>query len=321
MTLKTWIVTDGKIGTEKQCLALAEALGLKPIIKRIEAKFPWSKLPPPFWVQPLVALDEKKGDSLEEPWPQVIIAASRCAAAPVAAIKQKLGKEIFTIFIQNPQMDLSDFDVVIAPQHDELKGKNLIEIQGALHNLSKEELIKEGRIWKEIIPDNLPRPWVAVLLGGNSKHHRASPTLMEFYGSRLRQMAMRQPMSFLVTASRRTSPDAFQAFKTALGEAPMYIWNGLGDNPYHGFLDLADYIVVTNDSVSMLSEAASTEKPIYALPLEGGGRRLNKFYESFQSQGIIQPFEGKLEDWTYKAPNNMQEVLKKLQKDLKKIKI
>jgi hypothetical protein len=321
MSLKTWIVTDGKIGTEKQCLALAEALDLKPIIKRIKAKFPWNKLPPPFWINPLRALDEKAGDLLEEPWPQVIIAASRCAAAPVAAIKRKLGKEIFTIFIQNPQMNLSAFDVVIAPQHDGLTGKNLIEIQGALHNLDKEKLSKEGYVWKGIIPTDLPRPWVAVLLGGNSKHHRASPALMEFYGARLRQMAMRQPMSFLVTASRRTSSEAFHAFKTALGEAPMYLWNGLGDNPYHGFLDLADYIVVTNDSVSMLSEAASTEKPIYALQLEGGGRRLNQFYESFQEQGIIQPFEGKLEDWTYKAPDNMKWILKKLQKNLKKIKV
>ncbi len=320
MTLTTWIVTDGKVGTEKQCIALAEALGLKPIIKRIKAKFPWSKLPPPLWINPLGAFDEKEGDTLAEPWPQVIIAATRCAAAPVAAIKKKLGKSIFTIFIQNPQMDLSNFDVVIAPQHDGLKGKNLIEIQGALHNLSKGELAKEGRIWKDIIPEGLPRPWVAVLLGGNSHHHRVSPALMEFYGSRLRQMALRQPMSFLVTASRRTPPDAFQAFKTALGHVPRYIWNGLGDNPYHGFLDLADYILVTNDSVAMMSEAAATEKPLYALPLEGGGKRLNKFYASLQEQGIIQSFEGKLEELTYKAPENMTAVLKVLQKDLGKIK-
>jgi hypothetical protein len=305
------------VGTEKQCLALAEMLGIKAKLKRISVRFPWSSLPPILWFNPLEALDPESKEQFQAPWPDLVIAASRVAAAPVAFFKKKLGKKITTIFIQNPYMSLHHFDLVIAPQHDGLSGKNLIPTQGALHNVTPELLKKEGGKWARILPQDFPRPWVSVLLGGNSRHHTMDLDTMEYYGSELRHLAQRSPMSFFITASRRTPPEAVQAFKIALGDAHVFLWNGLGDNPYYGFLALGDFILVTNDSVSMLSEAASVGKPLYAMKLEGGSRRLDRFYEGLVRQDICRPFEGELEFWSPKPFDDRALVLSQIKKKIK----
>ena len=320
MTLKTWVIADHKIGTKKQCLAIAEGLGLKPTIKEITPLFPWSYLPPQFWWNALARLDTKHGDALTEPWPQVIIGGGRVAAAPIAHIKKILGNRVLTIFVQNPYINLGDFDFVILPKHDNLSAPNVIQTDGALHNITDLDLTKAVRAWEPIIPAECHRPLVAVLLGGNSHHHSMTPELMEYYASKLRQLAQRQPMSFLITASRRTPHEALLAFKTALGDTPYFLWNGMGDNPYLGFLGLADYILVTNDSISMVSEAVITRKPVYIMELDGGSARINTFFESFEEQGFIRPFDGILEEWTYTPPNDMAKVVKVIAPALKKIK-
>ncbi|UNM06641.1 MAG: mitochondrial fission ELM1 family protein [Holosporaceae bacterium] len=73
----------------------------------------------------------------------------------------------------------------------------------------------------------------------------------------------------MVTPSRRTPQESLTAFRRALGDCHHFIWNELGDNPYYGFLALGDIVIVTNDSVSMLSEAASLGKPLYTFALRG----------------------------------------------------
>ncbi len=316
--MNAWVVTDGKIGTEKQCLALAEALGLDVSVKRIAARFPWTHLPPSLWFNPINALtSDSKTILMGEPWPAVIIAASRVAAAPVAQIKKILGAKIKIIFLQNPYLDLSCFDVVIAPKHDGLKGKNLIETMGALHNVTPERLVKEKEKWAKILPKTMPRPWVSILLGGNSRHHKMDPDTMEYYGSRLRHLAQRSEMSFLVTPSRRTPRESLTAFRRALGDCHHFIWNELGDNPYYGFLALGDIIIVTNDSVSMLSEAASLGKPLYTFSLRGGRRRLNLFNNYLEDAGIVRPFNGFFDEWDPKPVNDMAHVVKELRKKIK----
>lgn len=315
--MKTWIVTDGKIGTEKQCRALAEMLGLKATVKTISVKFPWTLLPPSFWIKPWSALDSASQKELSEPWPDLIIAASRIASAPIAALKKKLGKKITTIFIQNPYINLNAFDAVIAPRHDELSGSNLISIPGALHNVTKDLLTKESKKWTSILPTDFPRPWVTILLGGNSNHHTMDLDTIEYFGAQLRHLAQRSSMSFFITASRRTPQEALQVFKTALGDSHVFLWNGLGDNPYYGFLGLGDFILVTNDSVSMLSEAVGTGKPVYTLNLPGGNGRLDKFQDHLIEQGLCRPFEGELETWVQKPFDLKSYLLQQLKKKIK----
>ena len=316
--MKTWIITDGKVGTEKQCVALAEALGLDAIVKRISVRFPWSYLPPSLWVNPLSALTKESQTSLfTESWPDIIIGASRVVAAPLAQIKKLVGPRVKTIFLQNPYMSLDQFDVVIAPKHDRLQGKNLIETTGALHNVNPERLKAEKDKWSKILPKDMPRPWVSILLGGNSRHHQMDPHMMEYYGAQLRHLAQRSDMSFLITPSRRTPRESFDAFRKEMGETHHYIWNELGENPYYGFLALGDMIIVTNDSVSMLSEAASLGKPVYTFKLRGGRSRLDRFNAYLEDEGIVRPFNGYFDDWQPKAINDLDHVVKAVKKKIK----
>lgn len=316
--MNAWIITDGKVGTEKQCIALAEALGLALSVKRIAARFPWTHLPPRLWWNPLNALDEESQTILtaESP-PDILIGASRVAAAPVAYLKKKWGSKVKAIFLQNPYLPLSYFDVVISPKHDRLSGKNLIETHGALHNVTPERLTKEGAAWAKILPKTLPRPWVSVLLGGNSRHHTMDPYTMDYYGSQLRHLAQRSKMSFLITPSRRTPRESLEAFKKALGDTHHYVWNELGDNPYYGFLALGDIVIVTNDSVSMLSEAAALGKPLYTFELKGGRRRLNRFNAHLVDEGVARPFTGYFDEWTPRPLKDMEHVLRNIKKKIK----
>ena len=89
-----------------------------------------------------------------------------------------------------------------------------------------------------------------------------------------------------------------------LKETGAYIWDGQGDNPYEGFLALADHIIVTADSVSMTSEAATTGKPVYRVDLDGGAKRLKSFHTAMDECGITRPFKNRLENWQYKNLND-----------------
>src|SRR5690606_27230614 len=84
-----------------------------------------------------------------------------------------------------------------------------------------------------------------------------------------------------------------------------YFWDGSGDNPYTGILAAADYIIVTEDSVSMTSEALATGKPVHIASLDGGARRLDKFHRLLREQGYTRPFTGLLEEWSYTLPDDM----------------
>src|SRR5690606_1910720 len=96
----------------------------------------------------------------------------------------------------------------------------------------------------------------------------------------------------------------------------IFFWDGRGDNPYFGFLGIADYIIVTEDSVSMTSEAISTGKPVYIAPLDGGAKRLNAFHRLLREQGYTRPFTGLLEQWSYDPPQDTKNVADRIRAQL-----
>lgn len=303
-----WILTDGKKGTENQCIGLAQALSLQPIIKRIQPKFPWSILPPHLWMSPLKGV---KGIESHEPWPDILIAASR-SAGPVAKEIRRLSQgKTFVIFLQNPYISPSHFDVVIAPQHDQLKGKNVIETLGALHGITPKVLEEAYEHHKKTFA-HLPLKKVSILLGGKTHHYEMTPQMMGQYGTLLKKAANSQKVGYLVTASRRTSEECFAHFKEGLGDTPCYIWDGKGDNPYTGFLAHSDVILVTEDSVSMISEAIATGKPVYLLTLKGHSKRLSRFHNALLEKGCVRLFEGSLEPWAHESVDTMTHVVEQL---------
>jgi len=103
----------------------------------------------------------------------------------------------------------------------------------------------------------------------------------------------------MITTSRRTGAEAEAILRTKLSGPNVEIWSGAGENPYFGYLGLADHILVTADSVSMITEASASGKPVQVLPLEGGSKKFERFHEAMRAAGITRPFDGSLQSWDY----------------------
>lgn len=301
-----WVLSDGSAGMEVQCLGLAEALGLKPLVKRLQITRPWRWLAPRFVPNPLSSIGPK-GDQIEPPWPGLVISCGRQSVAPALAIRKSSGGRTFAVHIQNPMVNLSRFDVIVAPRHDRLQGPNVIQTTGGLNQITAQRLQHEaGRFGARIA--HLPQPRVAVLIGGNNKAYRLTKALAQRLGQDLAEMSRREGAGLLITPSRRTGTGIVSALRSALAGCPAEIWDGTGENPYFAYLALADAFVVTGDSVNMVTEAASTGKPVYIVELEGGSAKFRRFHESLRQAGVTRPFEGRLETWSYAALRDTEEV-------------
>ncbi|MDF1722412.1 MAG: mitochondrial fission ELM1 family protein [Minwuia sp.] len=295
--LETWVVTDGKPGMQNQCVGLAEALGTTPSIRHLVIRQPWRSLPPHLWFAPLSALGPGS-DALAPPWPDLLIATGRQAVAPAMAIRRLSGGRTFCVQIQNPKVSVSRFDLIAAPLHDRLTGPNVVETHGALGRVSPAKLAEEAERFRASV-DALPQPRIMVSLGGDNSVFRMTETVIDRLGGQLRQIAADNGAALLITPSRRTDPALGERLRGLLSGLP-YLWHdGTGANPYLGWLGLADAVVVTGDSVNMVSEACATGKPVFVVDLEGGNAKFTRFHTALRRDGLTRPFIGRLEHWTY----------------------
>jgi mitochondrial fission protein ELM1 len=307
-----WVLTDGKVGMENQCLGLARALGFAPVIKRVAIRLPWRLLPPQLWVDALAATTER----LAPPWPDLLIATGRQTVALSIAIRQAAGGRCFTVQLQDPDVSPAKFDLVVAPEHDGLAGANVIATRGAMHGVSKEALAAAADKFRARLA-SLKRPLVAVLLGGSNGRHRMDRESMARLGALLRRVAEERGAGLAITPSRRTGADNLAALRDALAGTPCEIWDETGDNPYLGYLALADAIVATSDSVNMVSEACATGKPVHVFHLPGGSAKFRRFHATFEAAGYTRPFDGRLESWAYDPLRETERVAASIRARLK----
>ena len=245
--LTTWILTDGTVGMRIQCLGLAKAAGLTPIIKRIHPSLLLRALPALGTVPGVPAA--AGGDPMAEPWPDVVISCGRRTAGAAIAVKRLSGGRAFLAHIQDPRLDPRRFDLLVVPEHDPTRGPNVVTTLGALNPHDPAILADAARQW-EIEAAGLPRPYVAVMVGGSNKRYDFSPDAVARFVRQLRQVA-NDGAGLLVATSRRTDAATRAALKDGLADLPALVWDGEGENPYLGFLALADALIVTSDSVNM----------------------------------------------------------------------
>jgi mitochondrial fission protein ELM1 len=293
--LRCWVLSDGRAGSEAQSLGLAEALGLKPEVKRLEVRAPWRWLPPGLWPRPLGALAAGSAP-LAPPRPELVIACGRLTAAPAAALRRAGQGAVRAVQIQDSKLAPGRFDLVIVPAHDRLRGPNVLTSLGALNLVTPARLAEAAEGLTGALSE-LPRPRVAVLVGGSSKVHRQTPALARRLGCDLAALARDEGAGLMVTVSRRTGEAATAGLREALAGTSAVFWDGQGENPYFGYLGLADAILVTEDSVTMASEAVATRKPVQVIALEGGSAKFHRFHEALRAGGHTRPFAGRLERW------------------------
>jgi len=273
---KTWILTDGSVGMEAQGIAVAEAVGLPFSLKRVRVAGALRWVPARLQIYlPAARLLQSvsANEPLRAPWPRLVISIGRRSVPIALAVKRVSGA--FALHIQNPRVPPRLFDLIAAPVHDDFQAPNAIATFGAVHSVTAERLAEAGRRFAPQV-EKLPKPHVAVLLGGDSQAFSFPPDAAASFGAKLAALARETGGSLLVTPSRRTRKESIAALETALKDVPHVIWDGSGDNPYFGFLALGDAIVVTEDSVNMVTEAAGTGKPVYIQSLPGRSNRLSR---------------------------------------------
>jgi mitochondrial fission protein ELM1 len=303
--LKIWVLTDGRAGNEAQALGLAEALA-----RRRPCKITTRRIPPKDWTARMPAhlwhgLGAREGGwpfnaykpkvrRIKPPWPDLAIGAGRRIAPLVAALKQLYG--VRTVQILDPQMPLTDFDLVVIPDHDRVTNGNVITTLGAVGRNTPGIVAAAAEPWRARLR-NLPEPRVAVLLGGPSKLARFGGGAAGRVTDALEALA-EAGYGLMVTPSLRTPEGLVSRLREALGE-DAFVWDGTGDNPYPGILELAEAVLVTSDSVNMASEAASTGKPVYVFPLKGMAGKITRFHAALEAHGAARRFEGAIESWSY----------------------
>ena len=306
---KCWVITEGLKGTENQCLALAEAVGLTPDIKIVKLKQPWKSVTP--WIDHFSKKAFAAGSSeFKAPWPDLIIASGRKAIAPSLWIKRENEGRTKLVIVQSPVVKNDAFDLVVAPRHDNYKHGNVLAITGALSLINAAKLASAKTQWQSTF-EKMPSPRVAVLVGGNSRTHTITRDIVKKLTMQLEQL-LAKGHSVMVTASRRTPIEMQKKMSKTLSHPNLYFWDGSGDNPYQGMLAWADILLVTEDSVSMLSEAVSTGKPVYIIKMQGGSERFQRFYDYLFENDYARPFDGKIDAWTYLPPNDLDQAARKV---------
>ncbi len=290
-----WVLTDGKAGDEAQCLGVTDALGLEPEIRRVSPRAPFS------WAMPWGSIDPREAPSrraspIAPPFPNLVVASGRRAVPSLAAVKRASGGRVFTVFLKDPRTGPGAADLIWVPEHDRLRGPNVFVTLTSPHRMSPARLA-EARARPDSRLAALPRPRTAVLVGGDSRHHRFSAEDIARLAGHLAELA-RAGVSLMITVSRRTPPN-LRARLAALAGPGAFLWDGTGPNPYISMLALADAIVVTADSSNMVGEAAATGAPVLVFDPSGGHPKLSAFLKALEEYGAVQPFRGRLESFAY----------------------
>lgn len=298
-----WVVTNGMAGFEMQAIGVAEALGLRPDLKRVTPPAPYRWLAP--WGPAAPNAD------ITSPWPHIVIASGRQAIPYARKIKRASAGKTFVVILQNPKVDPAHFDLVWAPEHDRLSGPNIVSTLTAPNRITAETLSKAAHGLRQRYA-SLPAKKIAVVLGGPNKVYDFSSGDMRRLAKSLKVLAETENAGLIITTSRRTGAEATLVLREELSAVPHDIYDAANDpaeaNPYPGMLGIADAVIVTCDSHNMVGEATVTGKPVYVVELKGGSPKFRRFLDALYINNVARQFDGLLETWSYAPLNATQEI-------------
>ena len=246
----------------------------------------------------LWGFDAASRESLKHgPWPAVAIATGRRLAPALRYIK-RMSPSTFAVQIMSPMMDTKYFDAVLLPSHDKREGENIYVTLGAPNRVTQAKIAEQAAKWR--LKLNLHAPVTALLLGGGTDEGEMQVSDAE---ALWRELGPLRQGSLLVTTSRRTPPLVQAFFKETIKPPHLFFRYGDAENPYLAFLGMADRIVVTADSVSMLSEACMTGKPVYSfLPGAAMKPKHLPFLAELEATGHLRPLAQFDQDWVGGRP-------------------
>lgn len=290
---RIWALTDDRAGHTAQTLGLADALGM-PYARIMVHTNLFSSLPNGLLGASLLGIDSLDKAKLTAPWPDLVIATGRRLVPLMRYIKSQSPATMLVQCMWPGRLE--PFDRIIVPEHDEVPNDaRIMRTLGAIHGLQPTTLQAAESVFSTFAAE-LKRPIVGVLVGGKTK----TGTLSDIEAARLIDLSellasggTPETGSIAITTSRRTPRKAVRVLnKRPTCPLAFYRYGSAGANPYHAILGGADALVVTGDSVSMLSEACSLGKPVFVFECAAQTPKHRAFCRSLYEQGYAQKLTG-----------------------------
>ena len=299
--LKGILLTEGMHGMISQVEGLAKALDIEFIHEKIEINNFWKLIPPRFTpIRKFVFKNRINKDF------NIVISCGRKSVIPSIYLKKKYQNQIMNIHIQDPKVSLKNFDLIVTPEHDGLQGKNVLQTKGAIHYLRDNELeINKNYLKSKVKKEKL----VTLIVGGPNKYYNYNNKAIDNIFYKIKKNFINRGYQLIFIPSMRTPQYIIDKAKNFYDKNQIIITD-IDKKAYLSSLKLADYIVVTCDSTSMISEAAITGKPIYLaqMPATKKNDRFKKFFELFKSINIIKDLENSVEKWDYEKLNETDRI-------------
>ena len=308
--LKGILLTEGMHGMISQVEGLAKALDIDFIHEKIELNNFWKFLPPKLTpIQNYVFKNNIKKNF------NIIISCGRKSVIPSIYLKKKFKNKVMNIHIQDPKVSLDNFDFVVIPEHDGIFGKNVLISKGAIHYLRDVELEENKNYLKSKIRNG---KLVTLIFGGPNKYYNYNNEVIDNIFLKIKNNFIINGYQLIFIPSMRTPRVIIDKAKNFFDENQI-ILTDVDKKAYLCSLKLADHIVVTCDSTSMISEAAMTGKPIYVpqIPAIKRNERFKKFFQLFKSLNIIKDLENSVEQWNYEKLNESDKISRYIKNKLK----
>ena len=304
-----WTLTNGAASLIKQTAGIANALGLSHQHKTIRVRSPWRYLPKSIYIGALHTQTDDS-DPCNPPWPDYVISCNKYTVPTALAIRHQSGHRTKLIHVMRPPIASHHFDAVVAPEHDHVSGSNVIQTLGVTHDISTAALTAARQRFESQFA-HLKPPYMAIFLGGSTRRYTLTPARMQTLIQILQTLSEHYPGSLLISGSRRTGADNVALLAQAFQDhSQIYVYPNTGENPYLGMLALAETIVISLDSINMISEACFTGKPVYLLRLpEQPDRRSHQpFIQTCMQRGYVRPYTGQLDHWVYEPLDECQRI-------------
>ena len=310
--LKGILLTEGMHGMISQVEGLAKALDIDFSHHKVELKHFWKLIPPRLTPISNVSFKELRTSDFD-----IIISCGRKSVIPSIYLKKISKKKIYNIHIQDPKVNYNFFDLIVAPEHDGISSSNIINTKGAIHYLTDNEIKDNSNYLKSFIKND-ERKIFAFIMGGPNKYYEYSTKNMKRIFSTLYNLNKKQNFQLVIIPSMRTPKNTIQYAKEFFGETHTVIEN-IDKKAYLSALALAEYIIVTCDSSSMISEAALTGKPIYIANIlpKKNDRRFQKFRNLFRELNITRNLGEPFESWSYEKLDETNRVAKIIKERIK----
>ena len=291
--LKGLLLTEGFHGMISQVEGLAKALDLDFIHEKIELNNFWKLFPPKITPVKNFVFKNELGHEFN-----IVISCGRKSVIASLYLKNKYKSKIINIHIQNPKVSLSNFDFIIAPEHDSLFGENVVTSRGAIHYLTNDELIENENYLKPRIDSQ--KKIISFIIGGPNKYYDYNDKIIDEIFLKIENNFIRNNYQAIIIPSMRTPKNIIEKAQNYFDKNQIIVLD-VDKKAYLSALNLADHIVVTCDSTSMISEAAITGKPIYVaqMPSIKSNQRFKEFFNLFESLKIIKNLDSSVESWNY----------------------